>query len=62
MGKLTDDDMTQINGKYEILVGKLQSRYGTAKEQIEKELANFAKSCGCDSKAASSGKGFKREE
>lgn len=37
-GKLTDDDLTQINGKRDILLGKLQERYGIQKEQAEKQL------------------------
>jgi uncharacterized protein YjbJ (UPF0337 family) len=37
-GKLTDDDLTIINGQQEQLVGKLQERYGYTKEQAEKEF------------------------
>ncbi len=48
-GKLTDDDITQIKGKKESLLGKLESRYGYGKEKAEKELQDFEKSCGCDS-------------
>ena len=36
-GKLTDDDIEQINGNYDTLVGKIQERYGHTKEQAEKE-------------------------
>src|SRR5436305_9631641 len=50
-GKLTDSDIAQINGKREILLGKLESRYGYAKEKAEKELQDFEKSCGCSSEA-----------
>lgn len=46
-GKLTDDDLAQINGKKESLLGKLQTRYGYAKEQAQKELDAFQKSCSC---------------
>lgn len=35
-GKLTDDDMTVIEGKRDQLVGKIQERYGYAKDQAEK--------------------------
>lgn len=42
-GKLTDDDFTQIDGKREELLGRLQSRYGYAKEKAEEELARFEK-------------------
>jgi uncharacterized protein YjbJ (UPF0337 family) len=35
-GKLTDDDMTVIEGKRDQLVGKIQERYGYAKDQAER--------------------------
>jgi len=37
-GKLTDDDLTVINGKREQLEGKIQERYGYGKDQVKKEL------------------------
>ena len=40
-GHLTDDDLTVIAGKRDQLAGKLQERYGYAKEQAEKELDDF---------------------
>ncbi len=40
-GKLTDDDLTFIDGKREQLVGALQKRYGKEKEAIENELKKF---------------------
>ncbi len=40
-GKLTDDDLTTISGKRDELAGVLQTRYGVAKEQAEKELDEF---------------------
>jgi uncharacterized protein YjbJ (UPF0337 family) len=36
-GKLTDDDVTNVAGKREILVGKLQTRYGIVKDEAEKQ-------------------------
>jgi len=42
-GKLTDDDMTQIQGQVEKMIGKLQERYGYKREQAEKELNDFLK-------------------
>lgn len=47
-GKLTDNDLTAINGKREALLGKLQTRYGYAKDKAEEELASFEESCGCE--------------
>lgn len=43
-GKLTDDDLTFVNGKKEQLVGKIQERYGIAKEAAEKQVDEFAHS------------------
>ncbi len=40
-GKLTDDDITQINGSRDKLVGKLQERYGWSKAQADEEVNNF---------------------
>ena len=42
-GKLTDDDMTVIEGKRDQLVGKVQERYGYAKDQAEKEGKDWEK-------------------
>jgi uncharacterized protein YjbJ (UPF0337 family) len=36
-GKLTDDDLDQINGSREKLLGKLQEKYGYARDKAEKE-------------------------
>ncbi|KAF3361678.1 UPF0337 protein YjbJ [Chlamydiales bacterium STE3] len=47
-GKLTDDDLTEIAGKREALLGKLQSHYGYAKDKAEQELDSFEKSFGQD--------------
>ena len=43
-GKLTDDDLTTISGKRDQLVGKLQERYGMAKDQAEKQIDEFTRS------------------
>ena len=40
-GKLTDDDVNQIQGDTEKFIGKLQERYGYGREQAEKELNEF---------------------
>ena len=41
-GKLTDDDLDTIDGKRDRLVGKLQERYGYAKDKAEQELDRFS--------------------
>lgn len=40
-GKLTDDDLDQIEGNSEKMVGKLQERYGWAREDAQREVDNF---------------------
>ena len=44
-GKLTDDDLDQAAGKFDILTGMLQEKYGytreRAAEEIDKRLAAF---------------------
>ena len=42
-GKLTDDDLTQINGNREQLEGKIQARYGYAKDQVKKDVDDWAR-------------------
>jgi len=40
-GKLTDDDLDVINGKQDQLEGRLQQRYGYAKDQAKKEVNDW---------------------
>jgi len=40
-GKLTDDDMDQIQGNAEILLGKLQERYGRSRDEAQRDLDRF---------------------
>ena len=42
-GKLTDDEIDQIEGHREVLIGKLQERYGIAREEAEKQVKEFEK-------------------
>ena len=37
-GKLTDDDLDQIQGRSEQLVGKIQERYGIARDEAQREV------------------------
>lgn len=39
--KLTDDDLGVADGHREYLVGKLQERYGWAKDEAEKQVKDF---------------------
>jgi uncharacterized protein YjbJ (UPF0337 family) len=40
-GKLTDNDLMEIQGDTETMLGKLQERYGYKRDQAEKELQEF---------------------
>jgi uncharacterized protein YjbJ (UPF0337 family) len=42
-GKLTDDDVDVIHGRREELVGKLQERYGIAKDDAERRADTWAR-------------------
>jgi len=37
-GKVTDDDIAQIEGNAEQLIGKIQEHYGRTPEEAEREL------------------------
>jgi uncharacterized protein YjbJ (UPF0337 family) len=40
-GKLTDDDLSVIDGQRDQLVGKIQERYGIAKEEAEEQVKTW---------------------
>jgi uncharacterized protein YjbJ (UPF0337 family) len=41
-GLLTDDDVIEINGEREKLVGKLQERYGVSQEAANRQIDAWA--------------------
>jgi uncharacterized protein YjbJ (UPF0337 family) len=43
-GKLTDDDLTQIAGKRDQFIGKVQERYGIAKEEAQRRVDEWMSS------------------
>jgi uncharacterized protein YjbJ (UPF0337 family) len=43
-GELTDDDLDQIKGSRESLVGKLQERYGKGRDVVDKEVDQWFES------------------
>ena len=43
-GDLTDDDLTKIEGQRDQLVGRIQERYGLAKEQAERQVSEWERS------------------
>ncbi|MCK9621647.1 MAG: CsbD family protein [Methylobacter sp.] len=40
-GDLTDDEIDQIAGKRDVLLGKLQERYGMEKDEADRRLRDF---------------------
>jgi len=40
-GKLTDDDLEEVAGQKDKLVGKLQQRYGWAREDAERKADDY---------------------
>ena len=40
-GKLTDDDLDVIAGKRDQLIGLIQQRYGTARDEVDREVKEF---------------------
>jgi uncharacterized protein YjbJ (UPF0337 family) len=45
-GKMMDDDLAAIAGKYEEFVGKLQERYGIVKEEADQQVKDFKRIIG----------------
>lgn len=41
-GELTDDELEQIAGQRDILAGRLQERYGIAKEEANRQIDEWA--------------------
>jgi uncharacterized protein YjbJ (UPF0337 family) len=37
-GQLTDDEIDQVQGNAEMLIGRIQERYGRSREDAEREL------------------------
>ena len=42
-GKLTDDDFNIVAGRREQLAGKIQERYGVAKEDADKQISEWVR-------------------
>jgi len=41
-GDLTDDDLTQIAGRRDVLAGKIQEPYGITRDEAEQQMDQFA--------------------
>jgi uncharacterized protein YjbJ (UPF0337 family) len=55
-GELTGDDLEAIAGKRDQLVGRIQERYGIAKEQAEEQVDAFVKNLKERRKAKAAGR------
>ena len=42
-GKLTDDELEEVAGKKDRLVGKLQQKYGYASDEADRQAEEWAK-------------------
>ncbi len=40
-GKLTGDDLTRAEGDRDILIGRIQERYGVAREEAERQVSEW---------------------
>jgi uncharacterized protein YjbJ (UPF0337 family) len=40
-GKLTDDDLAVIDGRQDELVGRIQERYGIARDEAERQVKEW---------------------
>jgi uncharacterized protein YjbJ (UPF0337 family) len=45
-GELTDDEIEELDSNREKMVGKIQQKYGVAKEEAEKQVDEWTKSHG----------------
>jgi uncharacterized protein YjbJ (UPF0337 family) len=54
-GELTDDDLDVVNGRRDQLAGKIQERYGVARDEAERQVAAWERSA-TDSWFADDGK------
>jgi uncharacterized protein YjbJ (UPF0337 family) len=50
-GKLTDSDLDVVAGKRDQLVGKVQERYGIAKEEAQKEVDEYVRTMRAEDEA-----------
>jgi uncharacterized protein YjbJ (UPF0337 family) len=40
-GKLTDDDLTAVEGRRDQLLGRIQERYGIERDEAERQIRDF---------------------
>jgi uncharacterized protein YjbJ (UPF0337 family) len=47
-GKLTDDDLELVQGKRDELAGRIQERYGIAKDEAERQIDDWSRTADRD--------------
>lgn len=47
-GKLTDDDLDQIQGRSEQLIGRLQTRYGIQRDEAKRQVDTWMQKTSVD--------------
>jgi uncharacterized protein YjbJ (UPF0337 family) len=47
-GKLTDDDLEKVAGRFEMFIGLLQEKYGYSRAQAEQEIEQHMKTFDSD--------------
>ena len=52
-GKLTDDELDVIAGKRDQLVGAIQKNYGIARDEADRQVQQFERSCATGDSCAS---------
>ncbi|MDX2133001.1 MAG: CsbD family protein [Planctomycetota bacterium] len=46
-GRLTDDEIDQIAGRRERLEGAVQRAYGKTRDEVQREVDDWARDCNC---------------
>ena len=46
-GDFTEDELDKVQGRREQFEGLLQKKYGLAKDEAKRQLAEFEKNCSC---------------
>jgi uncharacterized protein YjbJ (UPF0337 family) len=59
-GKLTDDDIEKVGGKKDQLIGRIQERYGIAKDEADRQADEWAKAMKEEEKVHHAGSGTTR--
>lgn len=60
--KLSENEISQINGSWDRLVSLIQKHYGQSKEHAEKDLQQWCESCKHEQGSCSSCEFWKQEE